>query len=475
MITRKVTLLSWAAWSFCAGANLQPADLLFISTHRNPTQVSSDDRSAYVLTEGGVLLYDYRRRRWMDNIAAGMGIKDMAYNPDRNLLRMLKADGTVLEYNPAFRRVQPSSDPFQPSPGGTVPGELNGLSLGGEYAYLGEAGVRDRYNRRAAVTQARVFDYDHLWLLTAGHGPFLGSLRRKEAESVWFGLHDPAVTAIYAAGKDLWFGSSNPAGALVRAKSDLTEWKVYPAQQDYEFPDGHVRDLVSWRNHLWLATAKGVARQDLASGRFRFYRRMLGTTDLAVFRLHVHGDRLYAGTEKGVASLAAPEAEFKAEELPVGIAPAVADFFTKDKDLWAATGYGLFIKRKDGWKSFKDVTPQDVPEGYGVPVTSVGHQDTSLYFADANRVIEKPKKKQPKTLFDLEKVFRLIVDGSMLYAGFDGGVRAYNLKTRLWVDFRLEDGIPGNKVQSLLVREGYLWIGTDLGVMRVKLKPYLPS
>jgi hypothetical protein len=196
--------------------NLQTQDFLFISTHRNPVQVESDDKVAYVLTEGGVLMYDYRRRLWLDNIASGRGVTDIAYNASRSQLLMKTADGSVLEYNPSFRRVSPSSTPFAKTATGTSGGELTGLSLGSDYFFLGDA-VRDNYNRRAAVVGSRIFDYDNMWLLTAGHGTFLGSARRKDLASNAFGLYDSSVTAVYFDGRVLWFGSPNPAGSLVRA------------------------------------------------------------------------------------------------------------------------------------------------------------------------------------------------------------------------------------------------------------------
>ncbi len=421
-----------------------------------------------------MLLYDYGRGQWMDNIGTGLGVNAIAYFPDQNQLLMRLPDGSALTYNPAFRRVAPATTAFRESPGGTTPSDLNGLSLGGDFTFLGD-GVRDRYNRRDSVNLARVFDYDHLWVLTAGDGAFLGSYRRKEAESVWFGLYDSSVISIYGAGQNMWFGAPDPAGALVRAKSDLSEWKIYAAQQDYEFPDGTLYDMVEWKNYLWLATAKGVVRQDENTGQFRLFNRMQGSTDINVYRLFVFQDRLYAGTEKGVAVLEAPEAQFQAAPLPVDIAPPVSDFcISRGKDLWAATRYGLFVLRKDGWKSIKDVTLEDVPDAYGVDVTTVGYADSTLYWADADHIYAKRPKQQTKSVIDLANVFRIVMEDGVMYAGFDDGVRAYNLKSHLWVDFRLEDGIPGHKVQSLFVQNGLLWIGTDLGVMRVTLRPYLP-
>src|SRR5690606_27436488 len=170
-------------------ANLQTQDLLFISKHRYPTMIESDDKVAFMLTEGGVLMYDYRRRQWQDNIAPGRGVRDIAYTPSQNRLLMLTATNEVLEYNPSFRRVTPSSQPFNKEATGASAGDLTGLSLGPDYFWLGD-GVRDEYNRRADVTMARVFDYDNMWLLTAGHGAFLGSQRRKDLSPNWFGLYD---------------------------------------------------------------------------------------------------------------------------------------------------------------------------------------------------------------------------------------------------------------------------------------------
>ncbi len=458
-------------------ANLQTQDLLFISKHRNPTQVESDDKTAYILTEGGVLLYDYRRRQFQDNIAAGRNIREIAYNASQSRLLMRAADGTVLEYNPAFRRVSVSSLPFTKEATGTEAGDLTGLSVGADYFWLGD-GVRDKYNRRVDNNLSRVFDYDNLWLLTAGHGAFLGSQRRKDLSSLWFGLYDSSVTAIASDGTRIWFGSSNTEGAVVGASNDLTGWKVYPGQQDYTFPDAAVNDIASWRGSVWFATNQGVIRHDPETGKFQQYRRMLGSTDLKINRLYVHNDRLYAGTERGIAALADPAEQFKGNELPLSATPAVRDFNSKggDKggDLWAATDLGLLVLRPNGWRSIRDVTRADVPEAIGVKVGAVSFYDSALYWAGEDRLYMKPRGEEPRTVFTQDDIFRLVVDGNVMYAASKTGVRAYNLKNRLWTDFRLEDGIPGTAVQAIMVRDGFLWIGTNLGVMRIRVRPYLP-
>jgi hypothetical protein len=474
-VSRTLSLFAAALSAGSAfAANLQTQDLLFISRHRNPVAVESDDKTAYVLTEGGVLMYDYRRKQWQDNIAGGRAVKDIAYTPSQNRLLMQAGDGTVLEYNPAFRRVNTTSQPFVKSATGTSASDLNGLSLGSEFFWLGD-GVRDRYNRRADVKMSRVFDYDNLWVLTAGHGAFLGSQRRKELASAWFGLYDSAVTAIHSDGKMVWFGSQPTAGAVVGANVDLTGWQVLPAQQDYAFPNGTVYDIVTWRGSVWFATGQGVVRYDpTATRKFQLYRRMLGSADLRVNRLIVHEDKLYAGTERGIATLDDPALQFKGNSLPISVTPTINDFCQNGRDLWAATDLGLLVMLPNGWRSFEDVTLDDVPEGSGVRVTAVAFHDSSLYWAGEDRVYVKPRRRETRTLFTQTGVIRLALEGDVMYAAHTLGVRAYNLKTRQWTDFNLEDGIPGTKVLSVMVRDGYLWVGTDYGATRIRVRPYLP-
>src|SRR5690606_4694111 len=189
-------------------ANLQTRDLLFFSTHKRPHQVVGDSKNAFLLTEGGVLMYDYRKQAWIDNlVVAGQGIASIAYSSARSKLYVLLQGGTTLEYNPVFRRFTsaPLSD-FQEAGGAGGAVDLNGLTLDGDNFFLGDS-IRDKYIRRAPIVQALVFDYDNLWVLTDGLGPFFGSTRRKQAEAFWFGLDFPAAEVIYPEGGNLWFGS----------------------------------------------------------------------------------------------------------------------------------------------------------------------------------------------------------------------------------------------------------------------------
>ena len=77
-------------------------------------------------------------------------------------------------------------------------------------------------------------------------------------------------------------------------------------------------------------------------------------------------------------------------------------------------------------------------------------------------------------LLERSTPFKLRLDGTILYVAFHDGVTAFDTGKNLWTDFRLSDGIPGTRVLSASVSGGWLWVGTDLGVSRIRVKPYLP-
>jgi hypothetical protein len=433
-----------------------------------------DDRNAFILTEGGVLHYDYRKRAFLDNIGGQLGMIDGAWSAGDNRLYLKDSQERIYEYSPVFRRLQLASISSLPSSESPAsPGDLTGMSLGGGYVFLGNE-IRDSHNLRVPLRASMVYEYDNLWLLTEGFGAFLGSARRRQAEPLWFGLWDPNVQSLAVLPDGIWFGGANADGGVVRAGLDLSGWKAYPAGQDMGFTDATVYDIVAWKESVWLATRKGVVRLEAASGRGKLLRHFHGQTDVPVFRLHVHEGHLYAGTEKGIAVLEHPGQTFRHVDLPLGVDVRVQDFASKGRDLWAATRYGLFLTREGKWMTLKDVSPQDGAEAYGIPIPSVAFHDTSLYWATENKVFVKPRRQQPRVLVDRDRIFRIRFHEGLLFIGFEGGVTVFNTTSGLWSDFRLQDGIPGSRVQAFALQGQDLWIGTDAGAMRIRLKSYLP-
>lgn len=435
-----------------------------------------DSKNAYILTESGVLNYDYNRGGWVDNLAPGAPVTAVRYSQARSRLYIQVQTGAILEYNSTFRRfTDASADDFQSAGDGYGSGaDLTGLNLPDNYFFLGDA-IRDKYMRRAPILSAKVFPYDNLWILTDGFGPFYGASRRKQAQPMWFGLDQPATLVIHSEAGKIWFGSCKTDGALVQAQTDLNGWQVYPAGYDFGFGDGCVHDVAVWKDFTWLATEKGVVRQDPRTRQFRTYTHMQGSNYVRVYALHIHDGQLCAGSEEGVSCLADPNSEFASlEQMPGGPGVAVYELESKDKDLWAASRYGLYVHRGDGWKTLGDVSGKNVPESFGTVVPSVRYHDSTLYWISGNNVMFKARKQMAKVLMERDRPVRLLFDHDVLYVAFYGGVTAYDVNKNLWTDFNLQDGIVGNQVLCQAVFDGKLWIGTDAGVTRINLRPYLP-
>jgi hypothetical protein len=454
-------------------ANLQTQDLFFVGSHRHPVEIVGDDRNAFIRTEGGVLVYDYRKRNFVDNLFPGAAIQSLLFSTTKSRLLLTTSDGGAYEYNPVFRRATPArAQDFTGAGGEGVAGDLTGLSLGPNYFFLGD-GVRDKWNRRVGLNGSRVFEYDNLWVMTQGFGLFQGSARRKEATPLWFGLYDQAAQSMHVEGSRIWFGGLRADGGLTSARTDLTDFKAYPAQQEFDFPNGSIQAMVAWKGFIWLATGLGVTRLQPDKGQFRFFRKV-GSTDLVVRSLLVHDDKLIAGTDQGVARLESPDGEFIDMGSPGGITAPVYDLASKDRDLWAGARYGLFVSRKGEWKTLSEVSAIDVPEAVGQPVPSVGYHDSTLYWVSGNRIFIKPKKQKERVLLERDRPFKLRFVGKYMLIGWYSGFTAWNLERNLYTDFTLADGIPGTQVLSFAMSDDALWVGTDRGAMRIALRGYLP-
>ncbi len=457
-------------------ANLQPRDVLFITTHKRPVQVVSDDRQAFVLTEGGILMYDYRRAAWVDNIHAGLAgqrVRGLFLPKDRGML-WVDLGGRYLEYNPTFQRF---TDAGNSLPGGDLglgrEPELTGLVLSEEYFFLGDA-IRDRYMRRAPITQARVFDYDNLWVLTDGLGPFLGSVRRKDASSAWFGLDNPDVTALARGGDRIWFGSCDIDGGLVSTRAELNGWKMYLARKEQGFVHGCVHDIYSWRNYIWLASENGVIRHRPQTTEFRHHNLFQGASAMRINRLHEHGGALFAATESGVSQMANPDEGFVSVLTPQGIDIPVNALASNGPDLLAGTRYGVYVRRGEAWSALKDLSPESAPSSYGIDIPDIEYHGGILYWIAQNRVMVKPRGESASSLLERDQPLRIEVRDGHLFVAFRTGVTVYNLKNKLWTDFRLEDGIPGTRVRTFLVDGDFLWVATDAGATRIRIRSHLP-
>ena len=60
----------------------------------------------------------------------------------------------------------------------------------------------------------------------------------------------------------------------------------------------------------------------------------------------------------------------------------------------------------------------------------------------------------------------MVVDDSAAWAATDHGVLKYDKSRNLWRQFTVEDGLPSDFVNWILLDGDYIWLGTHEGLTR---------
>lgn len=64
-------------------------------------------------------------------------------------------------------------------------------------------------------------------------------------------------------------------------------------------------------------------------------------------------------------------------------------------------------------------------------------------------------------------ITKLVVDGQIVWAATNNGVKFYHKPTRQWGYLGAENGLPSTVIQDMLIHRGFLWLATRDGLVRV--------
>ncbi|MFC1584020.1 hypothetical protein ACFL5V_00585 [Fibrobacterota bacterium] len=432
----------------------------------------------YIAAGKGVLIFNQSKNAWESSIRTEHEIKDIFYSQERDKLRILTGQG-ALEYNENFRDwYAVDSLRFTAGDSGKLEQEqlqalsgLSGVSMPYPWHFMGDA-IRDKYMRQSPVTRAVVFDYDRLWVLTSGSGVFTGSKRRSFIKPAWFGLDDPNIHTVFIHQGKIWFGSNNSGSAFIRTDEGLNDWEQFrPGHYGGSFPNAAVWDMVFWNGFYWLATDDGVVRFNPDANQFARYGYFQGLRADKAICLEVHGNRLYAGTERGLTVLEGPHRDFRPLPHPNIRSLKVYSLKSHGNQLWVASKFGLYMfnHQNQGWSQ-----PRTVYVTQGLPILDVVAEGDAIYWIEADKLMRQTGTKPSVELKKYNNLKNLKIHGGYVYGAYDSGVFAYNLKNGLDVDYGINDGIIGKRVNTLAIENKYLWVATDLGVSRINGARFLP-
>jgi len=214
------------------------------------------------------------------------------------------------------------------------------------------------------------------------------------------------------------------ANGLVRFDNSGSEQQVL-TRADGLIAD-HVTDVAAYRDGLALATPAGLTFLD-ASGAHSMYA-FHGLVNNHVYALGVSGDELIAGTLGGLSMLSKGD--------------ITANYTTTSSNL------------KHNWiTAVVPVGPEWMVGTYGAGVLGLDHAGHFQSFEVGSGQ------------FEVNPNAMLVTSGYVLAGTLGQGLYLYDRQSARWSSIR--DGLPSSNVTALATANGYIYVGTDNGLVRI--------
>ncbi|MBC8376223.1 MAG: hypothetical protein H8E26_09260 [FCB group bacterium] len=312
------------------------------------------------------------------------------------------------------------------------------------------------------------------FLCTYGMGIFHQDIIGGDFTSLPYGLLSPDIMAMNVFNDQLVIG-----GRAGLTYMDSTAFEYDEAIRDIAFDYSFITDIDVAGNHLLIAGRGGVFRASLTQ---RGWDRVISTKDLTSKRVYSiaagSGGNLMVATERN-AYLFHESGLILRTLFPIGLDWPVFDVQYEEGQFYLSTYYGLYVY-------------DEVTLGFTLKVNSSGNTlpisgDAAIdpiyesvlvgdkIWASTHRGLmvldfltgEGAFHLSPSTPF---KPRGLTSTGKSVWIGTDIGLYSFNAKSSSWRHYTVSDGLISNFVTELITREGYIWVGTNLGLTRIKWK-----
>lgn len=190
---------------------------------------------------------------------------------------------------------------------------------------------------------------------------------------------------------------------------------------------------------------------------FQHFTLKEGLSSEMVYAIAVQGDEVWLGTYGGGVTL-----WNRAKKTSLV-------FTTKGEPQEKDDGVSIKWKNHPAYNDVWVILPDQDRIWFGTYFYGFGGGGISYY---------KPSRKNPWRVFNTnqgraKKVVSLTANQDRLYVGSEKGLSVLDKKTEKWTTFfSAEEGLAGNFVNSLLLDQDSLWIGTNAGINRMNLKDH---
>ena len=353
---------------------------------------------------------------------------------------------------------------------GTDRGLGTRLSSGGEWTFYSPP--RSETDGEAFVT-AIVADGAVLWL-----GTSLGLAMYDRTSQEWTQLETPGdhsnaiVLSVLVRDGMVWFG-----GAAGVWRYSIADKKMHHAAEG--LPDTYVNALFSAEDILWAGTRQGVARYDVAQGRWipMPFNAQLPAPNITA--LDFRDGILWIGTPQGLGSYTiASEVWRLISNVSYNIRDILCD---AEETLWLATSVGLVeYHLSDGGRVLHQSRPVREPF-LETKVSNIKFDGDYIWFnnwaSSPNGGILRFHRPtgtwQRFTRLDILQstqkrsmttVRWSYVDTDAVWFTTDYGVLRYDKMADTWQHFTIEDGLSANDADKIAVSEHSVWVIPMIGV-----------
>ncbi len=458
------------------------------------TVLVEGDQEVYAGTSGGVRRFNLFTGREGRPLTTADGLRDnrvqrIAYDRRMGDLYVETAAG-VDRWGVGSDTIFPSARFLDGTPdtAAGVAFNLNTLFLQ-PGLFLRDDEIRDRRFRTYRITGQLTDRWNHVWVGTWGLGVGLADIRDKMLALMPSGPAEDNVTAMTEDGDDLWIGGLAGSGsasevrrglfnAVVGGARGITRynrrektWATYEPGAVFGLDGADVLAIHADEKNVWFATFDGLVRYEKGRGTWRTYWNFRGITGKGVTDAIRDGKWLWIGTPTGLTLLDVVGDTTLA--MAGGKNTYVYDLEKASGFLWAGTSRGVFrcAEGTMGWKRFQD--PNDDLSNDVTAVAPGGKDEVWFGVLSPPGLVRLSVKSDSTARYPLPElggrpIAGLAVDPKYVWVATEIGVMRLDRGTGAWRRFNRADGLVNDQVQAVLRDPEGVWFGTAAGISHLR-------
>ena len=312
------------------------------------------------------------------------------------------------------------------------------------------------------------------FLSTYGMGIFQQNILGGEFTSLPYGLLSPDVMSMNIYKEQLVVGGR---AGLTYMDSSTFEYDeaIRDIAQDYSF----ITDIETLGNDLLIGARGGVFRESKSSSGWDKVVSQKDLTSNRIYSIAAGNDgNLMVATERNAYLL--HDSGLRLRTLfPIGLDWPVFDVNYADGRFYLSSFYGLYVfdETTQGFVARVNSSGEFLPlsEDSAIdPIYESVLQGDRLW-ASTHRGLMVHDLLTGEGAFHLSpnapfKPRGLTVVGKSVWIGTDIGLYSFDSKSASWRHYTTSDGLISNFVTDLIKKDGYIWVGTNLGLTRIKWK-----